>query len=266
MLHLDYVQRAKNPLGPDVAGKLHWLAADTLGCGYGKRYAEADLRRANVDPNDFIKNASDPSKMPETERIVVEFARKMTRAAKAVTDEEVARLLDLFGPEKVVAMVHALAWANFQNRVVIGLGIQVEPDGPLPPSDPQFDKAELAKQIAPARPPWKQVQQAKVSLAAIPRLDWQEHSGTELACAVELQKSRQPRIPMLDPSRLAGLPPEVKARALKVAWSNVSMGYQPLLTQSWFETMGLFQQEAQLDSVFSNSMFWIITRSNECFY
>jgi hypothetical protein len=62
------------------------------------------------------------------------------------------------------------------------------------------------------------------------------------------------------------LPKEAKEPATKIVWSQVSSGYQPLLTQTWFDTMRTFQQEAKLDRVFSNSYFWVITRTNECFY
>ncbi len=44
------------------------------------------------------------------------------------------------------------------------------------------------------------------------------------------------------------------------------MGYQPVLTKTWFDCMSLFHQESRLDRVFANSYFWVITRSNECFY
>jgi hypothetical protein len=83
---------------------------------------------------------------------------------------------------------------------------------------------------------------------------------------MELQKSRQPRIPLPDLGRFAAMPPDVREQATKIVWSRVSMGYQPLLTQTWFETMRTFQKEAALNRVFSNSMFWVITRTNECFY
>jgi alkylhydroperoxidase family enzyme len=266
MLQLDYLHRAKNPLGPVLAAKLQWTAADTLNCNYGRSYAAADLKRAGVDPTEFIKSAGDPARLSEPDRVVVNFARKMTSAAHTVTDEEVALLLKRFGPEKVVAMVHTLAWANFQYRVILGLGVQVEPKGPLPPLDPVLDKASLTKVVAPKRPPWKEAQKVKMSLGALLRPDWQDESATTSARAVELQKARQPRIPLPDASRFAAMPPDIKEQATKIVWSRVSMGYQPLLTQSWFETMQAFQQEADLDRVFRNSIFWIITRSNQCFY
>ncbi|HEV8060388.1 MAG TPA: hypothetical protein VGP68_10970 [Gemmataceae bacterium] len=266
MLHLDYIHRAQNPLGPVLAAKLHWTAADAINCSYGKSYAEADLRRAELDPKEFINSLGDAAKLPKDDRIVVDFARKMTNAAYTVTDAEVALLLKRFGPEKVVAMVQTLAWANFQNRIILGLGVQVEPNGPLPPLDPLLDKEGLTKLVAPKRPAWKEVQEGKISVASLVRPDWQDQSGTESAKAMELQKSRQPRIPLPDLGRFAAMPPDVREQATKIVWSRVSMGYQPLLTQTWFETMRTFQKEAALNRVFSNSMFWVITRTNECFY
>lgn len=262
MLQLDYVHRAKNPLGPVLASKLHWAAADALGCAYGKRYAVADLRRAGLKDDDFKALSGDPNQLPAEDQAALAFARKLTLAAYQVTDAEVAQLLELFGPEKVTAMVHTLAWANFRNRICLALGVAVEAGGPLPP----LDSTQKSTAVAPTRPPWKQVQAAETPWEVTAPTDWRKLSAAELRTALEQQKARKPRIPLPDPSRLVGLPPAAKAQASKIVWTNVSMGYQPLLTQTWFETMQTFQQEAKLDRVFSQSMFWVITRGNECFY
>jgi len=48
--------------------------------------------------------------------------------------------------------------------------------------------------------------------------------------------------------------------------SVVSLGYEPKLTMAWFDCMGTFGQEASLDRVFAGSLFWVVTRTNECFY
>ena len=131
MLDLDYLHRAKTPLEPILAAKLRWTAAHMLGSVYGQRYAEADLRRLGLNEDD-LKKLGNPD-----EDICLKFGRKMTRSASSVTDEEMADLLKRFGPEKVVAMVHTVAYANFHNRIIIGLGVEVvEPDGPLPPLQP----------------------------------------------------------------------------------------------------------------------------------
>ena len=266
MLRLDYVHRARNPLGPILAGKLHWTAANALGCAYGKRYAEADLRRAGLDDEDLKTLAGPVKEQPKEDRVAIAFARKMTRAADTVTDAEVAALLEQFGPEKVVAMVHTLAWANFQYRILLGLNVAVEAGGPLVPLDPHLDRERQAKLTAPARPAWEEVQTILVPEKALTRLDWGKRTHADLVTALDRQKDRKPRIPLPDASRLDNLPEEVKSQATKIVWSNVSMGYQPQLTQTWFETMRAFQQEAKLDRVFANSYFWVITRSNDCFY
>src|SRR5688500_5929563 len=46
MLELDRLHRADNPVGPALAAKLRWTAADALGCEYGRVTALADLKRA----------------------------------------------------------------------------------------------------------------------------------------------------------------------------------------------------------------------------
>jgi alkylhydroperoxidase family enzyme len=73
------------------------------------------LRRAGLTDADLHKLSGVPANLPESDRLVLDFARKLTRAAETVTDAEVAALLERFGPEKVVAMVHTLAHTNFQN-------------------------------------------------------------------------------------------------------------------------------------------------------
>jgi alkylhydroperoxidase family enzyme len=257
MLRLDHLHRARNPLGPVLAGKLHWAAADAIGSDYGKRYAEADLRRAGLKDDDLKQLTGDPKNLPYPDRIAVLFARKLTRAAYKVTDDEMAELIKEFGPDKVVAMVHTLAWANFQNRITLALGIQVERDGPLPPLDPRLD-AERQAQVPP-RPPWQDAKAAGTA-ADLGRPQWRKLTEAELEAALVEQKARKPRIP------LPQMPADAKAPPTKIVWTHVSSGYQPQLTQSWFDTMRTFQQEAKLDRVFANSYFWVITRTNECFY
>jgi hypothetical protein len=245
MLELDYVHRAKNPIGVVLAAKLRWIAADEIKCEYAKVYAEADLRRAGFKD---MKQLIDPPS--DTDRALLTFARKLTRAAHQVTDEEVAELLKLFGPEQVVGMVHTLACANFQNRIYLTLKVKVEADGPLAPLDFRLDPANTVE--APPRPAWG----AQTKDGPFPaKLDWSKKSIADLEKALSNQMDRKARIPL----------PDAKEKG-KVIWTNVSMGYQPLLTKSWSACRRAFQQESKLDRVFANSMFWVITRSNECFY
>jgi alkylhydroperoxidase family enzyme len=266
MLALDHLHRAKNPLGAVQAGKLRWVAADAIGCDYARRYAEADLRHAGLTGRDLKRLAGDPDALPPAERAALNFARKLTLAGHTVTDAEFSELLEHFGPEKVTAMVHTLAHANFQNRIFLALKVEVEPDGPLPPLDVAFDPARSTKRPAPARPPWGQWRKSKGPAEKELPDGWQERSLANLRKALDQQKGRQGRIPLPGLERLAMVPAESKAQASRVVWTKVSMGYQPQLTRAWFDCMQQFYKESRLDRVFGNTYFWVITRSNECFY
>lgn len=262
MLHLDAVHRTQNPLGPILAGKLRWVAADAVGCEYAKKYAEADLVRAGMTPEDVQKLGGNIRELPEKERLALQFAHKMTKAAHTVTDEEFAEVLKEFGPDLTVALVHTLAHANFQNRIFLALGVTVETGGPLAPVDPFPDTSVQAKVVAPDRPVWNTVVTKGTTLVPVARPEWSQKSPTELIEKKGLQKSRASRIPLPPAGQLAAIP----ASSQRVVWSQVSLVYQPLLTKTWFETMGIFQQEAKFNRVFSNSYFWVVTRSNDCFY
>jgi alkylhydroperoxidase family enzyme len=265
MLELDHLHRAASPLGPELYGKLRWAAADADGCVYSKRYAEADLRRAGLGDDDLKRLADDARGLPEAERVALAFARKLTRAAHTVSDEEVAELLRHHGPEKVVAIVHTLAYANFQDRLLLALGVEVEAGGPLPPLPVRFDPEARKQAAAPARPPWQEARGARADApGAAP--DWLDRGFADVQRALERQKGRAARIPPPGPERLARLPAELRARAGDIVWSRVSFGYQLALTRAWFDCLSAFQQEARLDPVFANTFFWVITRSNDCFY
>lgn len=269
MLRLDYVHRAKNPLGPVLYGKLRWVAADANRCEYGKRYAEADLLRAGLKKSDIAKLAGDRANLPKEERDLLTFARKMTLAAHSVTDEEFAAILKRLGPEKTVAAVHTLAHANFQDRIFLALGIDVESDGPYPPIDVPFDPAMKSTVDAPKRSPWKSVLSAQFEPSnGAAKPPWNDHDFAGVQKLLDNQKRRSSRIPLPDWKAVSQkLPLELRKRGpSKVVWSNVSLGYQPRLTLAWFNCMRTFRRESDLDRVFANSLFWVITRSNECFY
>jgi alkylhydroperoxidase family enzyme len=266
MLRLDYLHRARNPLGPVLAAKLRWAATDALGCDYAKRYAEADLRRHGLSKKDLRRLTGDCRELSAGERAALAFARKLTRAAQTVTDAEVAALLEHFGAEKVVAMVHTVAHANFQGRIVLALNVEVEPGGPLPPLEIKSLPTSAAKVPATKRPPWANLRKVKNAAGADSRPTWDGRKPADLARALREQKGRKSRIPLPSAERLARLPLEAKAQATRIVWMHVSVGYQPILTRAWFDCMQAFGSEGQLDRVFANSMFWVVTRSTECFY
>ena len=136
MLELDYLHRAENPLGPALAAKIRWVVADALGCEYGVANANADLVRAGVSLKDGKFHV--PAKGPKDEAAALDFARKLTKAGYTITDDEFVELLQYYGPEKTTAIVHSVAYANFHNRIVLGIGVPA--DSPAtPPLAVKFD-------------------------------------------------------------------------------------------------------------------------------
>jgi alkylhydroperoxidase family enzyme len=255
MLELDYFHREKNPLGAELSGILRWAAADVLGSDFGKAQAKADLARAGVPPRVMEKLSADS-------RLAVAFARKLTTAGHAITDAEFAELLKAYGPEKVTAIVHTVAYANFHNRVVLGLGAGGEPVAPV---DAKFSPERLAKVQTPARPPWDDLKSVKAGGLSV-RLDWSKGDADELKLALDKQKVRKLRIPLPDPERIKALPPRERDQAERVVWTNVSSGYQPEMPRVWFAALSAYYEEAKADRVFTNSVFWVVTRTNDCFY
>jgi hypothetical protein len=266
MLTLDHVHRVDNPLGAELAAKLRWIAADALGCDYGRKYAEADLARAGVKPEalgQLREGRDDPS--PE-DRLLYAWARKMTLAAYSVTDEEMAELTRRFGDARTVALVHTLAYANFQNRLFLALGCRIEPGGPYPPLNVKWDRSKFPP--APARPPWKAVGSAEARPDPDFKPPWRPLSFKQLEDALEEQKARKPRIAPPPTEVFDRLPLSERGRiqAKRVIWTGVSLGHQPKLVGAWFDAMGASSEERKIDPVFGNSFFWAITRTNECFY
>jgi len=264
MLELDYLHRAKSPLDAKLRGRMRWTAAHANGCAYAEAYAAADLRRAGASEADLRALAGDQADLPEATRAALAFARKLTTAAHTVTDEEVARLRELYGDKQVVAMVLLLAYANFQDRLLLTLGLPVEDGGPLEPLDVHFPASATAD-VPPRRPPTGRPPSEPLRLADP---DWAARDFGQLRQAMATQRARPPRIPVPSWDEVrANLPPGYPAgRPLRIRWSLVCLGYQPELASAWSACTRAFGQEARQDRVFEESLFWVVTRSLNCFY
>src|SRR5262249_30020097 len=97
MLEQDRLHRAENPLGAELAAKLRWVGADAIGCEYGRAVAAADFRRAGASA-ETVQRLTGGESAPE-DKALCAFARKVSKAAYTVTDEEFAALLKQLGPE-----------------------------------------------------------------------------------------------------------------------------------------------------------------------
>jgi alkylhydroperoxidase family enzyme len=266
LLHLDSRHRANNPIGNMLAGQLRWIAADAIGCEYARECAEFDLLNLGETSEAIQVLRDDDARWSPIQRATFQFAEKMTLAAYSVTDEEVAVLTDHYGPETFVGMVHTLAFANFENRVFLALGVVHSDEGPVPPADWPFDSELGAAAVAPQRPTHEELLASTSPVESSAEFDWSDQPFAALESHQQQQQQRSSRVPIPGDEALSFLPPDRVARSGRVIWSRVSLGYQPELTQGWFDLMNAFGEEAQLDRVFSNTMFWVVTRSNECFY
>ena len=267
-LNLDFVQRTRNPLGPVLGAEVRWVVADANHCGYAKQAAEADLAKAGV-PAAQIDRLGSPDGPPEPDRAALAFARKLTVDGSSLTDEEVAGVIAAYGPDDVVAIVHTVAHANFQQRIFLALGLTLEPGGAVPPREvrpPEKDELAVPARTMPAETASADDPVLAGGAPAPEVAPWSPRSAEELRDLLEQQKARTGRIPKPDETRLARLPRPLRSRLGRIAWGTISTGYSPELTRAWYQTMDTFGREANLDEVFAESVFWVVTRTNDCFY
>jgi alkylhydroperoxidase family enzyme len=264
MLELDYLQRARSPLDAKLRGKMRWVAANANRCAYAEAYAAADLRRAGLGGAALKELAGDWANLPEKERAALTFARKLTLAADTVSDEEVKALIKMYGEKDVVAMVLLLAHANFQDRLLLVLGVPVEEGGPLPPAEVRFARG--------GEPPAVPARNAPEPLTKAPRLapaeEWTPFDFTGLQSRLSQQRDRPGRIAVPSWEDVVRVLPKgvPTNRPTRIRWSLVCAGYQPELAFAWSACTRAFGEEAKQDRVFEESLFWVVTRTLNCFY
>ncbi len=103
-------------LPPRVKAEIAWAAARTDRAWYALDLARTRLKAVGLsDDQVFALDAGDG--LPEADRAVVAFARKLTAAPATVTDADVAGLRKLFPDKQVAEIVHQVCAAAFLNRV-----------------------------------------------------------------------------------------------------------------------------------------------------
>jgi alkylhydroperoxidase family enzyme len=252
MLELDHRHRAGGALAPKLRAMVRWTAAHTLGCTYAEAYAEADLRRGGGTAEELRALRRGGVGLPDAERAAIAFARRLTTDPGDVTDEEVAVLIARHGEKQVVAMVLLLAYAHFQDRLLVALDLPPEPDGPLAPLDVRFAPIPLGSRLAMPRPQRVRVQDRRP--VAAPEHNVRGPDWDALNQGIEQQHARRPRIKL----------PSNEGNA--VYWGAVCRRYQPELASAWSLCQRTFGAEANLDPVFETSVFWIVSQAQKSFY
>jgi hypothetical protein len=241
-------------LEPRLRGLVRWVAANTNGCLYSEACAAADLCQAGMDKSSIAQLACDLQRLPADTRMVVQFARKLTQDGSSVTDAEVAQLLSRYGERQVVAMVLLLAYASFQDRLILALDLPLEPGEPLAPVEVRFAPRQLGASRAalPRKAPRQSPASTPTSRPVeIPSLNLDFDT---IQKQLEEQRDRRCRIAL----------PGDKLDAPR--WGLVCRTYQPQLADAWSACVHAFGDEANQDPIFEESVFWIITRTVRCFY
>ena len=267
MLELDFAHRTKSPIDPILRAKMRWVIANANQCEYSKTYAVADLKRAGATDADLTALAKDPATWPEAERKPLEFARLLTVAAPTISDQLFAELQAQFGDSQVASMVLLAAYGNFQDRIVLGLNLPMEADGPLAPLDVEF--VDGALQMASLMPPQGELPSLQTTGKDLISNDgdWAALSFEELQSRLESQRNRKPRLPIPSWDQVQGkLPPAMSARPTRIVWSLMTYGYAAELQIPWSIATRTMWAELPGDRVFEESLFWIQTRAIECNY
>lgn len=267
MLQLDEAQRTRNGLDPVMRAKMRWVVAHANRCRYSQEYAIADLRRAGAD-EDVIRNLIGSRRdWPESDRDPLEFAHLLTVAAPTISDEFFERLCEQDGAEKVASMVLLAAYGSFQDRLVLGLNLPLEKDGPLPPLVVEF--AAGALQLESHMPDVPVDVGNLVSGATVVTMSpaWDDISYQELQRRLQRQRDRKSRLPVPTWEQARERLPEAMAtRPTRIAWTLTCYGYAPELAVPWAITTRTHWAEAPAGRIFEESLFWVQTREIECNY
>ncbi len=268
MLVLDFAHRTKSPLDPVLRAKMRWVIAHANRCAYSEAYALADLKRAGADAAAISALTGAPDGWPAADREPLEFARLLTVAAPTIPDELFERLRQRFNDNQVAAMVLLAAYGNFQDRMVLGLNLPMEPTGPLAPLEVRF--LSDAFPPAPSVPlPNHSAQLGKTGRTVVDEdADWSAVSYDELQSRLERQRDRKPRLPVPTWEEIKKKVPGAASapRPTRIVWTLVCTGYVPELALPWGTATRMLRLEGMPDRVFEESLFWIQTRSIGCNY
>lgn len=267
MLELDHAQRTRSPLDPALRAKMRWVIAHANRCTYSEANALADLRRAGGDDATVRVLTHARAAWPIEDRDPLAFALLLTVAAPSIGDDLFARLRGQFGDRQIAAMILLAAYGSFQDRIVLGLSLPIEPGGPRPPLDVKF--APDAFQATPLLPPQGKRPTLLSSGDSVvePDPEWSSLSFEDLQSRLEQQRARTPRLPIPSWDEVkTKLPPALASRPTRIVWNLVCTGYVPELAIPWSIATRTMWAEAKTDRVFEESLFWVQTRSVRCNY
>jgi alkylhydroperoxidase family enzyme len=254
MLELDYLHRLRSPLPPVLRGRMRWVAARANCCRSSQVVALADLKRAGLGGAALRNLENGWRDAPLPERAALDFADKLTRTPPAITDEEVASLIEHYGEKQVVAMVLLVAHANFLDRIILALDLRPQAADTLALGEVQFEAPGPGAVPEVVRRPWPGSADA-VSDAADEGQDegWTAVPFEDLQQQLDRQRQRRSRI-------------RLPSSAEENRWGLVCRTYQPELASAWAACTRAWEAEADPDPVLTGSLFQVVTHRLRNFY
>ena len=99
--------------------------------------------------------------------------------------------------------------------------------------------------------------------------DWASLDFAAIQERLERQRSRVGRIRVPSWEEVVRVWPtgsRVPEQPIPTLWRRICVGYQPALSDVWTRCNQKFHEETPLDAVQQQSLFWVVTRSLNCFY
>jgi AhpD family alkylhydroperoxidase len=124
-IHELGVQRAARSLPPALGELVTYRTAVTLGCSWCVDFGAMLQKHEGLDVDRLVEihDYATSDKYTELERLALAYADAMTATPVAVTDEQVAALVERLGHKGVVELTYLIAVENLRGRSNAAFGI-----------------------------------------------------------------------------------------------------------------------------------------------
>jgi alkylhydroperoxidase family enzyme len=284
-LELDLAQRTRGPVTARLRSAMRLVAAKANGCKYTQAIAAADARRAGIADADIGALMADEfeGSWSDAERQGLEFALSMTVDSDGVTDVQFKGLVDALGEQQAASMVLHMAYANFQDRLLICLDPPLEQACTQGAIDVDFpiDSLVIKSTPIPASSGTTPASSSRPPPPAFPLPDalgkdvvqdeqphtWLDYANLQARLAKQRALPTRLPIPAWD-SFASKLPTGMFEEPSDIVWYKIAFGYADELAipfEVYLRTAGS-EIAKQWDRVYGGSWFWMVTDAVRCPY
>jgi alkylhydroperoxidase family enzyme len=108
--------------------RVSWVVARQDRAWYATALAMKSLTELGQTESQIFELDGDLQSLPETERALLNVARKLATSPITLGDDDVAKALELAGPRRVTQLIHFVASRAYFNRVSEAAGLSVSED------------------------------------------------------------------------------------------------------------------------------------------